>query len=144
MRKSSAGERRKCRRFRLSLSVVFSWRDEHGVLQCAEGCSSNISTRGIYIRTNTAPPPGSTVEMNVFLPQPAYDLRAAEIQATGQVTRVDQKPRTEFLGFAAMNRRVLIRDSFEQALDMEKKIDKRTGFMQPSPPAKQDLRLRKY
>ncbi|HLH06241.1 MAG TPA: hypothetical protein VKW78_03300 [Terriglobales bacterium] len=43
-----------------------------------------------------------------------------------------------------MNRRVLIRDSFEQALDMEKKIDKRTGFMQLSPPAKQDLRLRKY
>ena len=116
---SSAGERRESRRFRLSLAVVFSWRDEHGVIQSAEGWSSNISSEGIYIRTKTAPPLGRAVEMNVFLPQPAYNLRAAEIHATGEVTRVEQDPRSEFLGFSVRNRMVRIRESWEQGLETQ-------------------------
>jgi hypothetical protein len=142
--KSSAGERRKSRRFQLSLSAVFSWRDEQGQLQSAEGRSSNISSRGIYIRTETAPAAGSAVEMNVFLPQPAYDLRAAEIRATGQVTRVDRGRGSEFLGFAAINRMVLIRESFEQGFERqdEEKIETRPGFVQLNISAEHDLGLR--
>src|SRR5437879_3358942 len=105
------GERRGSKRFRLRLAVVFSWRDTQGIVQSSEGSSSNIGGRGIYVRTKLAPPVGTAVEMNVFLPQPAYDIRAAEIHAKGQVTRIDQGPLAQTWGFAAMNRTVLIRES---------------------------------
>ena len=110
-------ERRNAKRFRLHLAVVFSWRDEHGMLQSGEGRTCNISGRGVYVQTTCAPLPGNAVEMNVFLPQPAYDIHAAEIRAKGQVTRVDQGPRNEVCGFAAMNRTVLIREPIECAPD---------------------------
>ena len=112
----SIGERRGSKRFRLRLAVVFSWRDTHGIVQSSEGSSSNISSRGIYVRTKVAPPVGTAVEMNVFLPQPAYDIRAAEIHAKGQVTRIDRGPLAQTYGFAATNRTVLIRESMEHAL----------------------------
>ena len=57
------------------------------------------------------------MEMNVFLPQPAFDIRAAEIHAKGCVTRVDRGPLAQTHGFAAMNRTVLIRESIEHALE---------------------------
>lgn len=113
----SINERRNSKRFRLRLAVVFSWRDAQGIVQSGEGSSRNISSRGIYVRTTFAPPLGAAVEMNVFLPQPAYNIRAAEIHAKGQATRVDQGPLAQACGFAAMNRSVLIRESIEHALE---------------------------
>jgi len=113
----SIGERRGSKRFRLRLAVVFSWRDTQGIVQSGEGSSSNISSRGIYVRTKMAPPVGTVVEMAVFLPQPAYDIRAAEIHAKGRVTRIDQGPLAPTCGFAAMNRTVLVRESIEHVFD---------------------------
>ena len=110
-------ERRGSKRFRLRLAVVFSWRDAQGIVQGSEGLSCNISSHGIYVRTKLAPPVGSAVEMNVFLPQPAYDIRAAEIHAKGHVTRIDQGTIAPMCGFAAMNRTVLIRESIEHVLE---------------------------
>jgi hypothetical protein len=109
-------ERRKSKRFELRLAVVFSWRDDEGMVQSGEGWSSNISSRGIFVRTKCAPPLGASVEMNVFLPQPAHDIRAAEIHAKGQVSRIDRDPRAQVSGFAAINRTVLIRESMERGL----------------------------
>jgi hypothetical protein len=116
----SMNERRISRRFRLRLAVVFSWRDAQGIVQSGEGSSRNISSRGIYVRATSAPPVGTAVEMNVFLPQTAFDIRAAEIHAKGQVTRVDQGPLAQPCGFAAMNRSVLIREAIEHVLDGKK------------------------
>jgi PilZ domain len=117
--KESVKERRNSKRFRLRLAVVFSWRDEDGTLQSSDGHCRNISSRGIYVQTKCAPRPGNSVEMNVFLPQPAFDIRAVEIHAKGQVTRVDQGTRAQVCGFAAMNRTVLIREPIEQALEQK-------------------------
>lgn len=113
----SINERRSSKRYRLRLTVVFSWRDTHGIVQSSEGSTCNISSRGIYVRTKLPPPVGTAVEMNVFLPQPSYDIRAAEIRAKGQVTRIDHGPITGMYGFAAMNRTVLIRESIEHAAE---------------------------
>ena len=77
-------ERRGATRFRLRLAVVFSWRDEHGIVQGSEGWSRDLSSRGIYVRAETVPPVGAAVEMNVFLPEPGYQIRAAELHAKGQ------------------------------------------------------------
>jgi hypothetical protein len=115
--KESITERRRSKRFRLRLAVVFSWRDAQGMVQSGEGSSFDISSRGIYVRTKMAPPVGTSVEMNVFLPQPAFDIHAAEIHAKGHVTRIDQGSLAQVCGFAAMNRTVLIRESIAQVLD---------------------------
>src|SRR5438309_11963507 len=115
--KQSVKARRGTKRLRLRLAVVYSWRDAHGLVQSGEGSSCDISSRGIYVRTKIAPPVGASVEMNVFLPQPAYDIRAAEIHAKGQVTRIDQGPHAQVRGFAASNRTVLIRESIEHTLE---------------------------
>jgi hypothetical protein len=115
--KESTTERRGSRRFRLRLAVVFSWRDAQGMVQSSEGSSCNISSRGVYVRTKMAPPVGTSVEMNVFLPQPAYDIHAAEIHAKGHVIRIDQGSLAQVCGFATMNRTVLIREPIEHVLD---------------------------
>ena len=57
--------------------------------------------------------------MNVFLPQPAFDIRTVEIHAKGQVTRVDQGARAQLCGFAAMNWTVLIREPLERVLEQK-------------------------
>lgn len=115
--KETVKERRGSKRFRLYLAVVFSWRDAQGTVRSGEGTSFDISSRGIYVRTKFAPPLGTSVEMNVFLPQAAYEIRAAEIHAKGQVTRIDRGRQEQVCGFAAMNRTVLIRESIEHVLD---------------------------
>jgi len=109
-------ERRGATRFRLRLAVVFSWRDEHGIVQGSEGWSRDLSSRGIYVRAETVPPVGAAVEMNVFLPEPGYQIRAAELHAKGRVVRVDRHADTQS-GFAAMNHTVLLRESSEQAAE---------------------------
>ena len=137
-------QRRKAKRFRLRLAVIFSWRDEDGILQSGEGRTCNISSCGIYVRTKCAPFPGNAVEMNVFLPQPACDIRAAEIRANGQVTRVDQGPRDEVCGFAAMNRTVLIREPIEQALDKKDSAKNAATGRRQRNRAKHDIGVRRY
>jgi hypothetical protein len=114
--KGSVMERRGAARFRLRLAVVFSWRDEHGIVQGSEGWSRDLSSRGIYVGAEIAPPVGTTVEMNVFLPEPGYQIRAAELHAKGRVVRIDRRATAaESPGFAAMNHTVLLRESTERA-----------------------------
>jgi hypothetical protein len=112
-----AGERRKGKRFRLRLAVLFSWRDAQGLLQSGEGWSRNIGSRGAYVRTNTAPPIGTLLEMNIFLPELGYKIHTAEIHAKGQVARVDCELMGQASGFAAVNQSIVIRE----AIGFEKK-----------------------
>ena len=138
--KKTQTERRKSKRFGLRFAVVFSWRDERGSLQSGEGCSSDISGRGIYVRTRCAPAAGNSIEMNVFLPQRAYDIRAAEIHARGEVTRVDQGLHGQVCGFAAMNRTVVIREPIEPVLE-ERGAEQRPRLPQQRIVTKQDAGL---
>lgn len=74
------------------------------------------------MRTTFPPALGAPLEMNVLLPQPARDIRAAEIHAKGQVTRSDH--RQGVCGFAAMNRTVFIRESIEHAFEGKKSAER--------------------
>ena len=106
-----AGERRKGKRFRLRLAALFSWRDAQGRLQSGEGWSRNIGSRGIYVKTNTAPPVGTLLEMNIFLPELGYKIHTAEIHAKGQVVRIDCELLGQACGFAAINQSIVIREA---------------------------------
>jgi hypothetical protein len=110
-------ERRKGKRFRLRLAVLFSWRDAQGRLQSGEGWSRNIGSRGVYVSTGTAPPIGTLLEMNIFLPELGYKIRTAEIHAKGQVARIDCERMGQPCGFAAINQSTVVRE----AIGFEKK-----------------------
>ena len=125
MRESEhAGERRKGKRFHLRLAVLFSWRDAQGRLQSGEGWSRNIGSHGVYVMTNAAPPAGSLLEMNIFLPELGYRIRTAEIHAKGAVLRVDYDPMGQACGFAAINQSIVIRE----AIGFEKKTSAQHRF----------------
>jgi hypothetical protein len=106
-----AGDRRKGKRFRLRLAVLFSWRDAQGRLQSGEGWSRDIGSRGIYVSTDTAPPIGTLLEMNIFLPELGYKIRTAEIHAKGQVARIDCELAGQTCGFAAVNQSIVVREA---------------------------------
>ena len=93
------------------------------------------------MRTKCAPTSGNALEMNVFLPQPAYNIRAVEIHAKGRVTRVDQGPRAQVCGFAAMNRTVLIRESMEHVLNEKDDAVHSPKFAEQRTQSRQAVRL---
>ena len=104
-------DRRKGKRFRLRLAVLFSWRDAQGRLQSGEGWSRDIGSRGVYVRTDTAPPVGTLLEMNIFLPELGYKIRTAEIHAKGHVARIDCERIGQACGFAAINQSIVVREA---------------------------------
>ena len=99
-------ERRGATRYPLRLVVTFSWKDETGLIHGSEGQSRDLNGRGIYVESEIAPPIGSSVEMNVLLPQLEPPKRPAELRAEGRVVRIDPDA-----GFASMNHTVILRNS---------------------------------
>lgn len=73
----------------------------------------------------------------MFLPQPAFDIPAAEMHAKGQVTRVDHGPGVWARGFAAMNRTVLIRGRIER-------LSEKSGAEYSSKKAQQRVQARHW
>jgi hypothetical protein len=115
--KGSVLERRGAMRFRLRLPVVFSWRDARDAVQGSEGYSRDLSSRGIYVQSELAPPAGASVEMYVLLPQPEYQIHPAELHTQGRVVRIEGPPASsQPFGFAAMNHTIMLRDSHAHAV----------------------------
>jgi hypothetical protein len=107
----NSAERRKNKRFQLRLAVVFSWRGPKGIIQSGDGWTRNLGSSGMYATTHIAPPLGSLMEMNVFLPELGYAIRTAEIHAVGQVVRVDRGIGNNVCGFAAVIHSITIREA---------------------------------
>ena len=104
-------ERRGATRFQLKLVVAFSWTNEEGELQTGEGRTRDLTSRGIYVQSETMPPVGAHVEMDVIFPQPVSLTSPAELHAGGRVVRIEQTTASQPGGFAAMNHTVTLRDS---------------------------------
>ena len=111
-------DRRGTTRYRLTLAVTFSWKDEAGIVQGSDGQSRDINGRGIYIYSHRKPPVGSYVEMNVLLPQTIPQKRVAELHAKGRVVRIDSaEAPAGNAGFATMNHTVGLRDADGNEID---------------------------
>ena len=111
-------ERRGATRYPLRLKVIFSWKDLDGTVRGSEGESRDINGRGIFVYSDLMPDIGSSVEMDVFLPQTAPPRRPAELHAEGRVVRIDPAVSLSMAsGFAAMNHTVLLRDAEGRTID---------------------------
>ena len=113
-------ERRGATRYRLRFVVTFSWTDDAGVIHGSEGQSRDLNGRGIYVNSPLIPSVGSSVHMNVLLPQLAPPKRPAELHAEGRVVRIDTGvSSSESCGFAAMNHTVVLRDAEGRSIEEE-------------------------
>jgi hypothetical protein len=63
-------ERRKYKRFDLQVRVQFNWKDGEGVHQMGSGLTRDISTKGMFVYSESLPSHGANVQTEIFLPSP--------------------------------------------------------------------------
>jgi len=93
-------ELRKARRFLMSAPAFYSWQGAGGVRLEGQGNTRDISFLGAFVLSESSPPPGSHVEINVYLPPATGTRKSVQLRGEGQVLRVSGKEAAE-AGFAA-------------------------------------------
>jgi hypothetical protein len=82
-------ERRKHNRYRLSVPVIFSWRDTRHAQHEGVGLTRDISIAATSVVTAGPPPLEADVKLKVFLPPARRLAPPARIHGEGQVVRVE-------------------------------------------------------
>jgi hypothetical protein len=98
----SAKELRKAKRYRLSAPALFLWAHHEGAPQSGRGITRDLNAAGVYVLTDTLPPVGALVQLDVLLPKledPGFGMSLA---GEGVVLRVEaQGAGISKAGFAA-------------------------------------------
>lgn len=83
-----------------------------------EGRSRDLNGRGVFVQSRSVPPLGSSLVINILLPQPEPLRRLAELYAEGRVVRIESSASpAETVGFATMNHTVVLRDAEGRAIN---------------------------
>ena len=93
-------ERRKSRRYLLSVPAFCWWRHADGETRVTQGTTRNLSHRGAFIISESLPSPGVHVEVDVYLPSVGLTPRSVQLHGEGTVLRVSQAGSGQS-GFAA-------------------------------------------
>jgi hypothetical protein len=101
-------ERRRQARQILSLQANFVWTDAEGIDHGGQGITRDVASKGMFIYTDSPPPPGSDVHTEVVLSVGDFEIFAPfplVMQALALVVRVEppQKPGLQG-GFAILNK----------------------------------------
>lgn len=99
-------------RFALHFFVRFRWRDNTGP-HFGEGTTRDISSKGLFILTETPPPVNSVIRCWFYMPMVEQRLskHAYKVITVARVLRVDVTVFGMNAGFAASARIVVLRDS---------------------------------
>jgi hypothetical protein len=90
-------ELRRSKRYGLSAPVVFWWTDSNGILQERTGTTRDICSTGSFVVSDTVPPPGAQVEIDVYLKASA---KVVQLRGEGRVVRIEGQQQAAS-GFAA-------------------------------------------
>lgn len=93
-------ELRKAKRYRLSAPALFMWAPQDGKSRSGHGVTRDINTLGIFVVTDSLPPVGARVQIEVVLPKLADSSPGMHLQGEGVVLRCEQGDSTK-RGFAA-------------------------------------------
>ena len=97
-------------RYPLQLPATFSWEGEQGIVQHGEGCTRNISEKGVFVDAAICPPIGSSVELHFSLPALRNSVRIMHVQHTGKTLRLEGTEQGEHSsGFAITSREAVWR-----------------------------------
>jgi hypothetical protein len=103
-------ESRKALRYPLSANVVFSWGEESGARQKAEGITRDISVEGTYVFSGVLPPEKAAIQMEVDLPSLREGASPLRIHIQGHVSRIEKDPRDPVHdGFAVTSESTVLR-----------------------------------
>jgi len=91
---------RHSRRYRVSAPASFLWERADGLLEETSGAIRDISDRGVFIVTDTVPPVGAHLDVDVHLPSLDVNSGAVQLHGEGVVVRVETSA-DEGRGFAA-------------------------------------------
>lgn len=95
-----AVELRKAKRYRLSAPALFLWAPLDGKAKSGHGVTRDINTSGVFVQTDSLPPVGARVQMEVVLPKLADASPGMRLQGEGVVLRCENGDVTK-RGFAA-------------------------------------------
>ncbi len=90
--------RRKFRRMKIEVPVLISWPDSPSV--SADGFTRDVSSSGMFIITNSAPPLGSLVKLAVLVKRPSTQTSDLRITTSGRVLRIETTTVNDTYGFA--------------------------------------------
>jgi PilZ domain len=93
-------ELRRAKRYRVSAPASFWWEQPDGILQAGKGTTRDVSSFGVAIVADTAPSPGSHLQVEVHFPETEVAGKTAHLQGEGRVVRIERK-RDLIQGFAA-------------------------------------------
>jgi hypothetical protein len=80
-------DRRKQARFRLIAEVTFFWFDMNGTRLRGQGTTQDVSSEGVLVVSQTAPPVGAALLYEVFLPKLSADSAPMRMKGVGMVVR---------------------------------------------------------
>lgn len=103
-------DRRRSHRHDFEGPVSFLWRDHEGAWRRGSGAARDISELGIFVFSDSQPPIGSAVRLETCFAHTG--LTEVQIQASGEVIRVDETSRSQMKsGFAVTTDSLRLFDS---------------------------------
>jgi hypothetical protein len=96
----NAIELRKSKRYRLTAPAAFMWAPPNGTAQSGRGVIRDINTFGVYVQTDSMPPIGALLQMEIVLPKLTDSGPGMRLHGEGIVLRCDYGGAVE-CGFAA-------------------------------------------
>jgi hypothetical protein len=87
---SAPVERRRAVRYLLKVPLVFRWQGSGNSHLQGDGVTRDISARGAYVLSVTAPPVGAVVHVEVYLL--GFREPKSRIEARMRISRVDHRP----------------------------------------------------
>jgi hypothetical protein len=88
-------------RYRLSVPVIFRWKNESGSRRICKGFTRDIGTQGVYVYSSDVPAVGTSVRLEFLFPSLEESADGLRLRSVGEVVRVESG--SQGTGFAAVS-----------------------------------------
>lgn len=109
---------RKLLRVPVAVSAVVSWADPTGRLQRTSAVTKDMSSKGMFLFSDSPPPVGSSIQLEIPLPLLRYAETSVRVKADAKVVRIQPPLQGEedlSSGFAVITRKFTLHDQEEVA-----------------------------
>jgi hypothetical protein len=119
MKSSDAATLRNANRYRLCAPAFFLWIGPDGISHGGEGVTVDISSYGVFVMADNAPPAGVRVEVDIVIPKLEDSSPGMLLCGEGRVLRVERSD--DRTGFAAALQ--FFPEALDESLLADRKVD---------------------
>ena len=97
----------------VGVSAVISWADPNGLLQRKKAVARDMSAKGMFLYTDSPPPLGSAVTLEILLPLLRNAASSLRVKAEARVVRIqppDEEQEEPVSGFAVITDRFTLQE----------------------------------